>query len=139
MYCKTLSHVGIYPSDFEASLHWYTSVLGLKEAFRLYDKEDASRVNLIYLHLGPRTFIEIFNQPQRAIRGAIHFSIEVENIEESVAELLPRLPVESVKNPQIITGRDGSRIFNFFDPDGNRIELQQFPPESQQAKSLASL
>jgi len=49
-----LSHVGIYTSDLDRSLEWYTQVLGLEEAFRL---ERDGRVTIIYLHMTPGTFL----------------------------------------------------------------------------------
>ncbi len=44
-----------------------------------------------------------------------------------------------MRKRDIVTGNDGSRIFNFFDPDGNRIEFQQFPAESQQAQAMVRM
>ncbi|MCX7011334.1 MAG: hypothetical protein NTW86_01990 [Candidatus Sumerlaeota bacterium] len=55
------------------------------------------------------------------------------------ADLLPRLPPKSIKKREIIRGNDGARIFNFFDPDGNRFEFMQFPPESKQRRPCAAL
>ena len=130
---RALSHVGIPTSDLDASLKWYTEVLGLDEAFRL---ERDGRIVIIYLHLTPGTFVELFApRPDRPEPRHTHFSIEVEDIDAAVAHLKERLPAESIRNPDITTGMDGSRIFNFFDPDGHRIEFQQFPPESQQAQA----
>lgn len=133
---KTLSHVGLHVSDFEVSMNWYTEVLGLTEAFRLHD--DKGRVMLAYLRLSKDDFVELF-APKETSPSPLpksHFAIEVEDIHAAVADLKTRLPQSSIRNPDIITGRDGSLIFNFFDPDGHRIEFMQFPPESQQAKAL---
>lgn len=131
---RALSHVGVPTSDLDASLQWYTEVLGLAEAFRL---EQDGRVHIIYLHVTEGTFVELFApRPQWPKPPHTHFSIEVEDIEAAVADLRSRLPAESVRNGAIVTGKDGSRIFNFFDPDGHRIEFQQFPPESQQAQAM---
>ena len=133
-YIKALSHVGIQTSDIEKSVKWYESV-GLKEAFRLTRD---GRLVIIYLHLTPTTFVELFApRPDLPVIPKTHFSIEVTHIEEAVADLKQHLPAESIRNPNITTGTDGSRIFNFFDPDGHRIEFQEFPPESQQAQAMA--
>jgi len=134
-YLKRLSHVGIQTSDLDASLKWYAEVLGLKEAFRLHRD---GRVVIVYLHLTPNTFVELFApRPDQAAPPKTHFSIEVTDIEAAVQDILPRLPGESVRKREITTGMDGSRLFNFFDPDGHRIEFQEFPPESQEARAMA--
>ena len=135
-YMKTLSHVGINTSDIEKSLKWYTETLGLDEAFRLYNP--AGNLTIIYLQLTPTTFIELFvPRPNVTKPSNTHFAIEVSNIEEAVADLRKRLPPESKMKDEITTGRDGSKIYNFRDPDGNRIEFMEFPPEAQQAQAMA--
>jgi len=131
---KTLSHVGIQTSDLDASLKWYTEVLGLKEAFRL--RRDG-RVVIVYLHVTQKTFVELFApRPDQGAPPKTHFSFEVPDIDAAVEDILKRLPPESVRNREITTGTDGSRLFNFFDPDGHRIEFQQFPPDSQEAQAM---
>jgi len=134
-YVRTLSHVGVYTTDMEASLKWYTEGLGLDEAFRLYDPR--GRLTIIYLQLTPATFVELFApRPGQSVPPKVHFAIEVSDIEEAVRDLKTRLGPESIRKSEIVTGRDGSRIFNCFDPDGNRVEFMQFPPQSQQAQAM---
>ena len=133
-YFKTLSHVGIYTSDLETSLKWYTEVLGLEVAFRL---ERNGKIVLVYLHVTPNTFVELFApKAEKMPPPHIHFSIEVRDIEVAVEEFKKRASYDSYKRPDIITGRDGSRIFNLLDPDGNRIEFQQFPETSKEAQAI---
>jgi len=134
-FVKQLSHVGVSTSDIERSLKWYTEILGLDEAFRLHSPDGELRI--IYLQLSPTTFVELFvGGPRQQKPPNVHFAIEVTDIETAVADLLPRLPPESIRKREITTGRDGSKIFNFFDPDGNRIEYMQFLPESQQYQAM---
>jgi catechol 2,3-dioxygenase-like lactoylglutathione lyase family enzyme len=131
---ETLSHVGIQTSDLDASLKFYTEVLGLEEAFRL---ERDGRVTIIYLHATQNTFVELFApRPDQGAPPKTHFSFEVADIDAAVEDILKRLPPESVRNAEPATGIDGSRLFNFFDPDGHRIEFQQFPPDSEEAQAM---
>ena len=117
------------------SLKWYTEVLGLQEAFRITRPD--GKVGIIYLHVTPTTFVELFAPgPNPKAQLKTHFSLEVDDIESAVADLKKRLPPESMRKPDITKGRDSSFIFNFYDPDGNRIEFQQFPPESLQAQAM---
>jgi lactoylglutathione lyase len=135
-FIKRLCHAGVQASNMEASIKWYTEVLGLKEAFRLNRKDGT--LGYVYLHVTPTSFIELiapFGNQKPSLNT--HFSIEVDDIEGAVADLKTRLAPESMKSPDIVHGIDDSYIFNFYDPDGNRIEFQKFPPESQQAKAMA--
>jgi lactoylglutathione lyase len=132
---KRLSHVGVDTSDLEASVKWYTEVLGLEVAFRLYNPE--GKLWIVYLHATPNTFIELFApRPNQAAPAKAHFALQVDDIEAAVADLKQRLPPESLRKPDIGSGKDGSRLFNFYDPDGHRIEFMEFPPESQQAQAM---
>ena len=135
-YITCLSHVGVQTSDLDVSLKWYTEVLGCKEAFRL---ERDGRIVIIYLHVSPTTFIELFAPKPNKEVPHTHFSIQVNDIDVAVADLLPRLPESSIRKREINIGKDGSSIFNFFDPDGHRIEFQYFPPTSQQAMAMKRL
>jgi catechol 2,3-dioxygenase-like lactoylglutathione lyase family enzyme len=132
-----LSHVGIPTSDLERSLDWYTRVLGLDEAFTL---ERDGKPWIIYLHLGPETFVELFapraDQPKPP---HTHFSIEVEDVDAATADLKTRIAQEQLPTDEIITGSDGSRILNFFDPDGHRVEFQELCPGSSQAEARTRL
>ncbi len=134
---NVLSHIGIWPKDINASLKWYTEVLGLQEAFRLH--RDDGEIHLVYLHLGENAFVELLNPAQPKNPGGVHFAIQVEDIEQAVADLKKRLPAESLRNPDIKIGSCGAKLFNFFDPDGNRIEFMEFGSGSLQAEALAKL
>ena len=134
---RRLSHVGIATSDLDRSLAWYTRVLGLDEAFRL---ERDGKPWIIYLHLGPETFVELFApRPDQPTPPHTHFSIEVEDVEAASEDLKRRIAPEQLPRDEIITGSDGSRILNFFDPDGHRIEFQELPPVSKQAQARQRL
>lgn len=132
-----LSHVGIPTSDLARSLDWYTRVLGLDEAFRL---ERNGTPWIIYLHLGPETFVELFApRADQPTPPHTHFSIEVEDVEAASDDLRSRIAPEQLPRDEIITGSDGSRILNFFDPDGHRVEFQELPPGSKQAQARKRL
>ncbi|NOY80463.1 MAG: VOC family protein [Kiritimatiellaeota bacterium] len=130
-----LSHVGIQTTDLGRSLAWYTHVLGLDEAFRLVRD---GKTWIVYLHAAGQSFIELFApRPGMDAPPHAHFSLQVADIEAAVTDLRKRLPPESSRHDEIMTGTDGSRLYNFFDPDGHRIEFQELRPESRQARALA--
>jgi catechol 2,3-dioxygenase-like lactoylglutathione lyase family enzyme len=128
-----MAHACFTVSDLDASIHFYQDLLGLKPAFD-FRREDGTRFGL-YLHLGGRAFIELF-QGQLGERAEgqsyRHICLEVDDIESTVADLRAR-GVE-VSDPKL--GGDQSWQAWIADPDGNRIELHAYTPESWQAPHL---
>jgi catechol 2,3-dioxygenase-like lactoylglutathione lyase family enzyme len=131
-----LSHACFHVSDLEKSIEFYRDRLGLKVAFDL----NIPKANLrgVYLHAGERTFIELFQgapvptPPNASYR---HVCLEVDDIQATVRELRGR----GVEVGEVKLGGDSSYQAWLADPDGNRIELHQFTPESLQVKALEKL
>ncbi len=128
-----LAHACFTVSDLETSLEFYRDGLGLKPAFDFVNDE-GQRFG-IYLHLGGRNFVELFEgevgEPadQPSYR---HICMEVDDIETTVAMLRERgIEVSNIK-----MGKDHSYQAWITDPDGNRIELHHYTPESWQAPHL---
>jgi catechol 2,3-dioxygenase-like lactoylglutathione lyase family enzyme len=127
------AHTCFTVSDLEESLTFYRDKLGLAEAFD-FKRESGERYG-VYLHLGGRNFIELFEgELQESAEGQSfrHICLEVDDIDGTVADLEAK-DVE-VSAPKL--GRDQSWQAWITDPDGNRIELHQYTPESWQAPSL---
>lgn len=129
-----LAHICFTVSDLEQSLAFYCDQLGLQEAFD-YVNDEGDRYG-IYLYLGRRTFIELFegtvaepalNQSYR------HICLEVNDIEATIMILRER----GVEVSPVKLGKDRSYQAWITDPDGNRIELHQYTPESKQGPSFA--
>ena len=88
-----------------------------------------------YLHAGARTFIELFAGRPEALPDAAsyrHLCLEVDDIARSVAAVA----AAGVEVSEPKTGSDGSLQAWLADPDGNRIELHQFLPDSKQTRAL---
>ena len=128
-----MAHACFTVSDLEQSIHFYQDLLGLKPAFD-FRREDGTRFGL-YLHLGGRNFIELFQGElgERADKQSYkHICLEVDDIQSTVATLRERgLEVSAPK-----LGGDQSWQAWITDPDGNRIELHAYTPESWQAPHL---
>jgi catechol 2,3-dioxygenase-like lactoylglutathione lyase family enzyme len=128
-----VAHVCFRVKDLDASLRFYRDGLGLKPAFDFTD--DQGRRFGAYLFVGGRNFIELFATdtvtpaPSQSYQ---HFCLEVDDIEQTVREFHSRgIEVTDVK-----MGTDRSWQAWLSDPDGNRIELHRYTPESRQAPSL---
>ena len=136
---KTLSHVGVHSGpDLEAALEFYIDGLGLKEGFRLKNAE--GRESIIYIHVTPTTFIELFTpRPDMKDFPKAHLSIEVSDIDKAAEEVKKRVPTECIKNPNVVDGADGARMFMMTDPAGNWVEFQEFPEGSKQAASIEKM
>ena len=129
-----MAHACFTVSDLERSLAFYRDALGLKPAFDFINQE--GRRFGIYLHLGGRNFIELFEGQlgERAEGQSYrHICLEVDDIESAVQALRGR-GIE-VSDPKL--GSDQSWQAWITDPDGNRIELHHYTAESKQAPYLA--
>lgn len=127
------AHACFVVKDLEASLEFYRDKLGLKPAFDFTD-EHGKRYG-VYVHVGGRSFIELFQGEVAAPaqhQSFSHCCLEVDDIEQTVADLRAR----GVEVGEISFGMDNSWQAWLADPDGNRFELHQYTPRSWQAPSL---
>ena len=128
-----LAHACFTVSDLERSIHFYRDGLGLGQAFD-FTRPTGHRFG-VYLHAGGRNFVELFEgQVSAPAEGQSyrHICLEVDDIEATVHTLRDR-GIE-VSEPKL--GGDQSYQAWITDPDGNRIELHQYTPESWQAPFL---
>ncbi len=135
-----LGHVALAVSDLKAALHFYVDQLGLKVAFRL-NFPDATP-NLIYLRVADsETFVELFpnrKTPMPAGTTTVnHLGLFVNNLQAALHALKDReypLPEDAFEKARKIQA-DNSLNYFVRDPDGNKIELSELPPDSLQVTS----
>ena len=133
---KRLGHLAIRVKDIDAAARFYCETLGFKEAFRMHNLE-GGKLGGIYIYIARSQFIEIFpngsgEQNSDNIIGIKHMCIEVENITAFIEEIRARgAPIDT----EIKTGYSGCLQFWTHDPDGNKIEFMELPPESLQAQA----
>jgi lactoylglutathione lyase len=138
---KRIGHTAIRARDIEATIAFYRDILGMKEAFRMYNGPDGA-LSTVYVCVAPRQFIEIFpgGTEEQSINdntiGYSHLCIEVENAAKTLDCLRARgLPIDQ----ELRQGLSKCMMFWTHDPDGNRIEFMQLPPESLQAQAIERL
>ena len=131
-----LSHVAIRTRNIAESIRFYTVVLGLREAFRMYG-EDGS-LSTVYLFFAPGQYLELFSngtKERTAEPGTIgfcHLCLMTENIRQSYdAVKAAGGPLDS----EVKRGRSECLMFWTHDPDGTQIEIMEMPPESLQAQA----
>ncbi len=124
-----MAHACFTVSDLDKAEKFYAGGLGLKPAFDYVD-EHGKRYGL-YLYLGGRNFIELFTgelgDPAQG-QSFRHICLEVDDIQTTVKDLRDR-GIE-VSEPKL--GKDHSWQAWITDPDGNRIELHDYNPDSKQ-------
>ncbi len=128
-----IAHTCYVVKNLDASIAFYRDKLGLTPAFD-FTNEKSERFG-IYLHVGGRTFVELFqgDPTERDKRQSYqHLCLEVEDFEGTVAELRAR----GVEVTRISLGTDQSWQAWIADPDGNMIELHGYTAESWQAPFL---
>ena len=130
---RGLAHTCFTVKDLDASIDFYVARLGLKHAFDFIN--DRNERFGVYLHVGGRAFIELFTGSHEGDgKGSYrHLCLEVDDLEATAAELTRR----GVEVGPIKMGSDQSWQAWLADPDGNRIELHQYTPQSRQTPHLA--
>lgn len=132
-----LSHAAIRTRSIQDSIRYYTEVLGLREAFRMYREDDS--LATVYLFLAPGQYLELFSGGTREIGAAgsdgigfCHLCLMTRDIQRSF---------EAVRNAggpmdsEIRRGKSQCLMFWTHDPDGTQIEVMEMPPESLQAQA----
>ena len=135
-----VGHVGIYVSDVDRSLAWYTEVLGLTLTGRW---PFPSGGEIVFMRFGENHHdIVLMSGPEALGAGATggnnrlqHIAMEIETRDEWL-KALAHLKRKGVKirgplvhgfeggtGPGTLPGGSGSRSFYFEDPDGNSLEL----------------
>ncbi len=125
-----LNHVGIFTKDFDESMRFYTKTMGFREAFSLKDKD--GKPVLTYLQINREQFVELAPSNAQRPVGLSHVGFWPENLDATVSALREHgLNVEEARVTQ-----SKSRITNVIDPNGVRLELLDFLPDSLQRKAI---
>jgi catechol 2,3-dioxygenase-like lactoylglutathione lyase family enzyme len=125
----TLNHFGIYVKDMDESVKYYTEKMGFREAFRF---KDGAGNPIVYLQIDHNTFLEMTPADEDHAAGFSHAGIVSDDLEGTVAALRNKgLKVEDVH-----VGGTKALISNTLDPNGVRLELLAYPPESLQRKAM---
>lgn len=135
-----LGHIAVRASDLMDSFRYYTEVLGLKEAFRMYG--DDGVLGTIYLYIAPNQFMELFangskdSEKGSNVIGMCHICLHVSDIKEAYKTVKEH---GGALDSDIIVGRAKCLQFWTHDPDGTPIELMELPEESLQAQATKRL
>jgi len=125
----TLNHFGLYVKDIDESTKFYTENMGFRKAFSF---TDGAGHPVVYLQMDRNTFLEMTPADKDHPAGFSHAGILSEDVKLTVAALKEKgLKVEDVH-----LGGTKALIANTLDPNGVRLELLSYPPESLQRKAM---
>jgi lactoylglutathione lyase len=120
-------HFGLRVADLDRSLAFYTAV-GYEVVGSVPDTP-LGHLTMLKLPGDEFVTIELVHDPtQGGVNvgtGLSHFVVKVESLEATIRQLAPRsIDAEAPVSPD---GSDDFRTTWVIDPDGNRIELVQWP------------
>jgi lactoylglutathione lyase len=133
-------HFGLRVGDLERSLAFYTAV-GYQVVGSVPDTP-LGRLTMLKLPDDEFVTIELVHAPADVVDAGVgsrlsHVVIKVESVDGTVAELAARgIDADGPASPG---GPDGPRTTWVTDPDGNRIELVQWPSGHPDGMTAADL
>ena len=135
---RGLSHIAIRTADILNSVRFYTDILDLREAFRMYG--DGGELATVYLYIAPGQYLELFSNGTRPADtgpdtiGMCHNCLETEDADKAYETVKARGgPLDS----PVRVGKAKCRMFWTHDPDGNALEIMELTPESLHAQANA--
>ena len=131
-----IAHICLSVKNLDSMVNFYVEKLGMKRAFDFKDSD--GNVFGVYIHIGHRSFLEMFKGREgECVNGGKneayqHICLEVSDLPGTIAAM--RTAGAMVSDP--IMGGDNSWQALTEDPEGNRIELHCYTPESMQTPFL---
>jgi catechol 2,3-dioxygenase-like lactoylglutathione lyase family enzyme len=139
----TLSVVGVAAQDPAASAKFYQTLMGFRVAFT-FGSTDPQRTNAYY-QTSRDTFLELQPAGANLPAGLTHFHVLTRDLDATIARLRQAGLATGAPNApgtigQAVTVSPGAKVrnVNVFDPDGTRIELNEYSPESLPKKAVDS-
>lgn len=127
LHINHIHHIAIIVSNYEASKHFYTTILGFEVLSEHYRSErDSYKLDL---GLNGQYVIELFSFPSPPPRtsrpeaaGLRHLAFAVANVEEAIAWMEQHnVPCEPIRVDELT----GKRFTFFADPDGLPLEFYE--------------
>ena len=139
----TLNVVGIAAKDPPESAMFYQRLIGFRVAFT-FGGTDPQRMN-VYYQPSRDTFLEMQPAGANMPPGLTHFHLLTSDLDAAIARLRQAGLAAAAGNApgtigQAVTVSPGAHVknVNVFDPDGTRLELNEYIPESLPKKAVDS-
>jgi catechol 2,3-dioxygenase-like lactoylglutathione lyase family enzyme len=135
--------VGVFASDLPPSANFYQNILGFRTPFQ-FGGPDPQRISY-YLQPSRETFVELQHVGANATPGLSHFHLVTRDLNATIARLKAAgLTAAAANTPgtigQAVAVSPGAKTknINVVDPDGIRIELNEYDSESLPKKAIDS-
>jgi lactoylglutathione lyase len=125
-----INHLAFATSRYAEMKQFYTETLGFPEAFSNTNAE--GQPTLTYFQASRNTFIELMPAGTTRPSGFTHLGLHVADVRAVAARLRER--GLQVGEPRIIGS--GSLTVGITDPDGNRLEVSELPPNAPARKAM---
>jgi glyoxylase I family protein len=127
MTIKAIHHIAILTDEYERSKAFYTEVLGFEILAETY--RESRKSYKLDLAINGQYQIELFSFPEFKERasfpeqkGLRHLAFAVDNIDESVEELLAKgVEVQGIRTDELTN----KKFCFFYDPNGQPLELYE--------------
>ena len=119
-----LNHVSIAVSDVDATVNYYTKVMGYRVAFKCPSRD--GRPTTTYLQINRDTFLEIAPARDGLPAGTItHMGIQSDDLKAAIAQI--RANDGDIEDTHV-SGSTKALLSNITDPNGIRSELIELTP-----------
>jgi len=125
-----VNHLAFATPKYAEMMKFYTETLGFQEAFA--NRNADGQPTLTYIQASRNTFIELMPAGANRAAGFTHFGLYVDDVRTVAARLRER--GLDVGEPRTIGS--GSLTVAITDPDGNRIEVSELPPNAPARKAM---
>ena len=119
-----VAHIALYVSDLAKARTFYEDLLGYEESFTL-PKPDSS-VQMAFVKINDRQWIELFNEPNAGEGQLNHIAIYTDNADRMRDYLASKGVQVSAK---VAKGRIGNKNFTVKDPDNHMVEIVEYQPD----------
>lgn len=127
-----LNHVGIAVKDVDATVAYYTKVMGYRVAFKFPSPD--GKPTTTYMHINRDTFLEIAPASDALPAGTItHMGVQSDDVKTAVAQIRGNGgDVQDVR----LSGPTKALLSNINDPNGIRTELVELTPDSLHKQAI---
>jgi catechol 2,3-dioxygenase-like lactoylglutathione lyase family enzyme len=127
-----INHVGIAVKDVDATVAYYTKVMGYRVAFKFPSPD--GKPTTTYMQVSRDTFLEIAPASDALPAGTItHMGVQSDDVKTAVAQI--RANGGDVQDVRL-SGPTKSLLSNINDPNGIRTELVEITPDSLHQQAI---
>jgi len=127
-----LNHVGIAVKDVDATVAYYTKVMGYRVAFKFPSPD--GKPTTTYMQINRDTFLEIAPASDALPAGTItHMGVQSDDVKTAVAQI--RANGGDIQDARL-SGPTKAMLSNINDPNGIRTELVELTPDSLHKQAI---